>query len=111
MPSKTKEWLIEQYPNLQLEELASLSSDIDKYVAEEQWEQLLEALELRQRCLETLSATTADSGRESLKSLAHSIIEQDAVLIEQIQVQQKILEKEILAFDKGRQAARAYDSI
>lgn len=111
MPSKTKRWSADQYPNLQLEELVALSHDIYKYMDEEQWEQLLEILELRQRCLETLFTNADDSEREALKSLANLIIEQDAIFIEKIQVQQKILEQEIRSLDKGRQAVRAYDAI
>lgn len=111
MPSETNRWPAEKYPHLHLAELTALFNDMQTYMAEEQWEKLSEVLELRQRCLETLFANTADSDRESLRSLANSIIEQDAVFMEKIQAQQKILEKEIRAFDKGRQAARAYDSI
>lgn len=111
MPSKANEWSAEQYPHLHVDELAALNNQVHKYVTEELWEQLPELLEQRQQCLEALFENTAESERESLRSLADSIIEQDAELIEKIQAQQEILGKEIRSFDKGRQAARAYDAI
>lgn len=111
MPSKANEGSAEQHPHLHVDELAALNNQVLKYVAEELWEQLPELLEQRQKCLETLFENTAESQRESLRSLADSIIEQDAELIEKIQAQQEILGKEIRSFDKGRQAARAYDAI
>ncbi|MGZ5049765.1 MAG: flagellar protein FliT [Methylobacter sp.] len=106
MPSKAKECSFDLYP-----ELAALNGQVHEYVADELWEQLPEVLEQRQRCLEVLFANTAEPEHESLRGLADSIIEQDAVLIEKIQAQQEILGKEIRTFDKGRQAARAYDAI
>jgi len=109
MPSRTKGWSADQYPHLQLEELTALSNDVCECVAEEQWEQLVVALDLRQRCLETLFENTA-ADREALKTLANLIIEEDAALVEKIQGQKKILEKQIRAFDKGRQGIRAYSS-
>lgn len=107
MPSKTKAWSADQ--QLQLDELTALSNDVCECVAEERWEQLVVTLNLRQQCLERLFEDTA-ADREMLKSLANSIIERDAVLMEKIQEQKKILEKELLVFDKGRQAIQAYSS-
>jgi hypothetical protein len=109
MPSKTKGWSVDQYPQFQLEELTALSNEIYEYVAEEQWEQLAAVLDLRQQCLEALfSEAVAES--EALKSLASSILEQDAVFVARIQEQRKIVEKQILALDRGRQALQAYGS-
>lgn len=121
MPSKTKGFPADQYPHLQLEELTALSNEVCECVAEEQWEQLAVVLDLRQRCLEKLFSDTVVEP-EVLRSLAGSIIEQDAVFIEKIQERKKaleeqtqeqknILEEQILAFDKGRQAVQAYSSI
>ncbi|MCK9396884.1 MAG: flagellar protein FliT [Methylobacter sp.] len=109
MPLKTEECSDDQCTRFQLEELGVLSNQVSECVAEEQWEQLVVVLDLRQRCLEKLFS---DANRESetLKSLVSSIIEEDAVLIEQIQEQKKILKKQIVAFDKGRQATQAYGS-
>lgn len=109
MPSKTKEWSADQYPQFQLEELAALSNEIHECVDGEQWEQLVAVLALRQQCLETLfSEAVAES--ETLKSLASSILEQDAVLVARILEQRKVVEKQMLALDKGRQALHAYGS-
>lgn len=109
MPSKIKEWPADQYPQIQLEELTALSNEIYEYVAGEQWEQLVTVLELRQQYLEKLfSEAVAESG--TLKSLAKSILEQDAVFVASIQEQKKIVEEQILALDKGRQAIQAYSS-
>ncbi len=107
MPSKTKEWSADQYPPLQLEELMALSNQIHEYIAEEQWEQLVAVLNLRQQCLEVLfSEAAAEPG--ILKSLANSILEQDIVFIARIQEQKKIVEKQILELDRGLQALQAY---
>jgi hypothetical protein len=108
MPSKPEQWSVDQYPGLQLEELAALSNEIHAYVVEEQWEQLATVLNLRQQCLETLFSETAES--VALKALANSILEQDAAYVAKIQEQKKILEKQISIFDKGRQALKAYGS-
>lgn len=110
MPSKTEEYSAGQHPQFQLEELAALSNQVSECVAAEQWEQLAVVLDLRQHCLEKLFSE-AVMASEALKSLASSIIEEDAVLIERIQEQKKILEKQIVAFDKGRQATQAYTSV
>lgn len=120
MPSKTKGYSADQYPHVQLEELTALSNEVCECVAEEQWEQLVVVLDLRQQCLEKLFLDTVVEP-ETLRALAGSIIKQDAVFIEKIQEQKKILEKQmheqkeileeqILAFDKGRQAIQAYSS-
>lgn len=114
MPLKTEECSDDQCTRFQLEELGVLSNQVSECVAEEQWEQLVVVLDLRQRCLEKLFSDTnfsdVNGESETLKSLASSIIEEDAVLIEQIQEQKKILKKQIVAFDKGRQATQAYGS-
>ena len=86
MPSKTKEWSADQYP--QIEELTTLSNQIFEYVAGEQWEQLITTLHVRQQCLETLFSEAA-AEPEILKSLANSILEQDAIFIIRIQEQKK----------------------
>ncbi|MGZ4953847.1 MAG: flagellar protein FliT [Methylobacter sp.] len=109
MPSKTEERSVDQCLQFQLEELTTLSNQVSEYVAGEQWEQLVVALDLRQQCLETLFSEAVVQS-ETLKSLASSILEQDAVLVARIQKQKKIVEKQILAFDKGRQAIQAYGS-
>lgn len=109
MPSKTKEWSADQYPQFQLEQLTALSNEIHEYVAGEQWEQLVVVLDLRRQCLEALfSEAVAET--EPLKSLANSILEQDAVFVARIQEQRKIVEKQILDLGKGRQAIQAYGS-
>lgn len=109
MPSKTEDWSVDQYPQFQLEELKALSIQVYEYVAGEQWVQLAAVLDLRQQCLEALfSGAVAES--ETLKSLASSILEQDAVFVARIQEQKKIVEKQILALDKGRHAIHAYGS-
>lgn len=105
MPSKIEGWSADQRP--QVEELTALSSQVYECIAEEQWEQLVTTLHLRQQCLEALfSGVIAES--ETLKSLASSILEQDAILISKIQEQKKIVEKQILELDKGQQAIQAY---
>ncbi|TAK63009.1 flagellar protein FliT [Methylobacter sp.] len=109
MPLKTEDWSVDQYPQLQLEELKALSVQISEYVAGEQWEQLVVALDLRQQCIEALFSE-AVAEPEALKSLARSILEQDAVFVARIQEQKKIVEKQILALDKGRHAINAYGS-
>lgn len=107
MPSKTKEWSADQYPQFQLEELKNLFYEIQEHIAKEQWEQLIGVLDLRQQYLETLFSE-ANEGAEFLKSLANAILEQDAVFVEKIQEQRKIVEKQILELNKGRQAMQAY---
>lgn len=105
MPSKTKGQPADQHPLL--EELTALSNQVFEHVAEEQWEQLVTTLHLRQQCLDALfSGAVAES--EILKALASSILEQDAILIARILEQKKIVEKQILELDKGRQAIQAY---
>ncbi|HEY8035327.1 MAG TPA: flagellar protein FliT [Methylobacter sp.] len=110
MPSKARSWSVYQYPELQLEELAALSNEIHEYVAEEQWEQLATVLSLRQQCLEMLFSKPSEAKSEALKYLANSILEQDAAYVAKILEQKKILEKQILTFDKSRQALKAYGS-
>lgn len=109
MPLKTEECSIEEGPQFQLEKLATLSAQVHECVAEEQWEQLVVVLDLRQQCLEKLFSGEVVAP-EALKTIASSIIEEDAVLIEKIQEQKNILGKQIVAFDKGRQATQAYGS-
>lgn len=109
MPSKTEDWSVDQYPQFQLEELKTLSNEIHEYVAGEQWEQLVVALDLRQQCLEALFSE-AVAEPETLKSLANAILEQDAVFVARIQEQKKMVEKQILDLSKGRQALHAYGS-
>ncbi len=110
MSLKAEGCAAEHYSQFQLEELAALSEQVSECAAAEQWEQLGVVLDLRQQCLEKLfSGAVIES--ETLKSLARSIIEEDAVLIEKIQAQKKVLEKQIVAFDKGRQATQAYDAV
>ena len=107
MPLKTEEWCADQYPQFQLEELNALSNEIYEHVAGEQWEQLLLVLDLRQQCLEALfSEAVVDT--KTLKSLADSILEQDAIFVASIQEHKKIVEKQILDLGKGRQAVQAY---
>lgn len=109
MPSKTEEWSVDQYPQIQVEQLKALSNEIYEYVAKEQWEQLIVALDLRQQCLEMLfSGVITES--EALKSLSGSIIEQDAVFVARIQEQKDIVEKQLLALGRGQQAIQAYGS-
>lgn len=109
MPSKTKEWSVDQYPQFQLQELKVLFDEIQQHIAQEQWEQLTVVLELRQQYLEKMfSEATEDT--VLLKSLANAIIEQDAIFVEKIKEQQKIVEKQILELNKGRQAVQAYGS-
>jgi hypothetical protein len=109
MPLKTKEWSVDQYPQFQLEELKALSNEIYEYVAGEQWEQLTAVLHLRQQCLERLfSGVIAEPG--VLRSLAGSIIEQDAVFVARIQEQKEIIEKQLLALGRGQHAIQAYGS-
>lgn len=109
MPSKTKEWSADQYPQFQLEQLTALSNEIHEYVAGEQWEQLVAVLDLRQQCLEALFSEAVVKP-DTLKSLASSILEQDAVFVARIQEQKRIVEKQILDIGKGRQAVQAYDA-
>jgi hypothetical protein len=109
MPSKIKGCSVEQYPQVQLEELTALSNEIDEHVAKERWEQLVVALDLRQQCLESLFSEAVVEF-EALKSLASSILQQDAVFVARIQEQRKIVEKQIIALDKGRRAIQAYVS-
>lgn len=110
MLSKTEDWSVDQYPQLQLEELKALSIQIHEFVAGEQWEQLKVVLDLRQQCLEALFSENV-AKTEILKSLAHSILEQDAVFVARIQEQKKIIEEQISALGKSRHAINAYDSI
>jgi hypothetical protein len=109
MPLKTKEWSVDQYPQFQLEELKVLFDEIQEHIAQEQWEQLTVVLDLRQQYLEKLFSEAAED-TELLKSLANAIVEQDAVFVEKIKEQQKIVEKQILELNKGRQAVQAYGS-
>lgn len=105
MPSKTKAWPLDCYP--QMEELTALTDRVFECVAEEQWEQLVTVLHLRQQCLETLFSEPIVEP-EFLKSLADSILEQDSIFVTRIQEQKKIVEKQILELDKGQQAIQAY---
>ena len=107
MPSKTSEGFTDQTLQIQMDELAALSKQIDDCVAEEQWEQLITVLNLRQQCLEVLFAEPIVEP-EILKSLAHSIIEQDKLFVEKIQEQKKIIEKQLHELSKGQQAVQAY---
>lgn len=109
MPLKTKEWSADQYPQFQLEELNVLFDEIQEHIAQEQWEQLTVVLDLRQQYLEKLFSEAAED-TELLKSLANAIVEQDAVFVEKIKEQQKVVEKQILELNKGRQAVQAYGS-
>ncbi|TRW93004.1 hypothetical protein [Candidatus Methylobacter oryzae] len=100
---------MDQYPQFQLQELKVLFDEIQQHIAQEQWEQLTVVLELRQQYLEKMfSEATEDT--VLLKSLANAIIEQDAIFVEKIKEQQKIVEKQILELNKGRQAVQAYGS-
>lgn len=109
MPSKTKPSTTEPYPQLQIEELTALSSQVHEYVAGEQWEQLVAALKLRQQCLEALFSETPIKS-DDFKAIANSILEQDSAFIEKIQEQKKLVEKQIQELDKGRQAIQAYNA-
>ncbi len=109
MPSKTNEGSADRYSQSKMEELTALSEQVNECVAEGQWEQLVTTLNLRRECLEALFS---EDGVESdiLKSLADSILEQDAVFITTIQKQQKLIEKQLQDLDKGQQAIQAYGS-
>jgi hypothetical protein len=107
MLSKIEGETVDQSSQLQWEQLKSLTNQIDEYVAKEQWEFLLVVLELRQHCLEAMFSA-AEAENESLRSLADSILEQDAIFVAKIQTQQKIVEKLIVDLGKGRQATQAY---
>jgi hypothetical protein len=107
MPSKTEEKPDNQSSQFWLEKLASLSDEIHQHVAAEQWEPLVVALDLRQQCLEALYSVTALES-EALRSLANSILEQDAVAVARIQEHKLIVQEQILALSRGRKALQSY---
>jgi hypothetical protein len=107
MPSKIEEWTPGQSLQSKMEGLMALSKQVNECIGQEQWEQLVEVLDFRQRRLEALFSDET-TGSEALRSLANSILEQDAILLTRLQEQQRIVEKKIIELGKGQQAVQAY---
>ncbi|MEQ1529782.1 MAG: flagellar protein FliT [Methylococcales bacterium] len=111
MQSKTDADTWQQELQSQIAELHELTAEIAECVQDENWEQLSAVLTYRQQCLEALFASyNQPEQRKYLKVVADSIIEQDSDFIATIQQQQKLLEQQIGAFDKGRLAVQAYNN-
>ncbi len=109
MPSKIEEWTHGQPLQSKMEELMALTKQVNECIRQEQWEQLVDVLDFRQRCLEALFSDET-AGSEALRTLANSMLEQDAILLTQLQEQQRVVEKKIIELGKGQQAVQAYGS-
>lgn len=94
----------------QLERLRTVASEISECIADEEWEKLTMALELRQQYLDQLfSDPIPEEYHDTVKKIAHEILEQDAVSMAKVQEQMDIAEKLQVSYERGKRAIRAYD--
>jgi len=94
----------------QLERLRAVASEISECIADDEWEKLTRVLELRQQYLDQLfSDPIPEEYRDTVKEIAHTILEQDAVSIAKVQEQMRIAEELQVSYERGKRAIRAYD--
>lgn len=91
------------------QQLHRFSNEIENCIANGEWDGLANILKVRQICLEQLFAVSIPEDQKLfVKTIALSILEQDATYVARIEEHKKFLSSQQLALDHNRKAIQVY---
>ncbi len=92
--------------------ISSYAEQLQKAIAEADWENLNDVLQLRQEVLERFFASQAAKEKKSdVIAMIEKIQTEDALCLRVLQAQKKELEKQCNSLKQGRKSVKAYQNI